>query len=116
MDPFRVTLGNVADGVAEEYFTAALKQVLENIRDPNTDHKAKQKIVLTVTMVSDEDRVIGAVQVACATKLAGVKPHAAMIHIGTHHWELVAVSAAKQSDMFKEPVGKPTLAERAAAS
>lgn len=103
-----MTLGSLADGACEELFQAALKRVLENIDDPNTHHKAKRQIRLSVTFEADEERKTTRVNVSCDTKLAGVRPASAVLFVGRRNGQLLAVEAYKQEALFPEdkPAGK----------
>lgn len=109
IDPKNVTLSNLADGVAEELFQAAMRRVLENLDDPNTDAKPVRRITLTLTFKTDEERRSAALDVACATKLAPMKPHGTHVFIGRHAGSLMAVEALRQEEMFPEPASKPTV-------
>lgn len=102
-----LTLAGLADGTAAELWQAALTRVLENIEDPNTDHKAKRTIALTFTFTADEERRVGQVEIACATKLAGVKGLRVPVYFGRHHGVLAAVEAPQQKDLFTQPAGGP---------
>lgn len=107
--PQVITLASIADGAALELFQSALTRVLENIQDPNTDHKAKRSITLTTTFSSDdEDRKIGDVQIKVATKLAGMKGARTVAFYGRHQGQLVAVEHnPKQEELFPKPAGRP---------
>lgn len=102
-----VTLYSLADGAAAELFQAALTRVLENIQDPNTDHKAKRAIDLKFEFDCNEDRQVGAVGIKCSTKLGGVKGVTAIVFYGRQSGELVALEQPRQQSMFPEPAGKP---------
>lgn len=78
-----INLEEFADGALAEKMNGALKEVLENIADPNTDFKLKRKLNLEMTFVSGEDRELAEVSVVAKTKLAPNKPIATKIVIGT---------------------------------
>ncbi|MGG7077361.1 replication terminator protein [Clostridium sardiniense] len=78
-----INLEKFADGALAEKMNGALKEVLENIADPNTDFKLKRKLNLEMTFVSGEDRELAEVSVVAKTKLAPNKPIATKIVIGT---------------------------------
>ncbi|CAM3000044.1 replication terminator protein [Hathewaya histolytica] len=78
-----INLESFADGALAEKMNAALKEVLENIADPNTDYKLKRKLTLELTFASGEDRELAEVNILAKTKLAPNKPIATKIIIGT---------------------------------
>lgn len=56
MSHFIVDLNKFADGGLAERLNYELKKILENIADPNTDHKKKRKIQVNITLTSNEKR------------------------------------------------------------
>lgn len=78
-----INLEKFAEGALAEKMNGALKKVLENIQDPNTDFKLKRKLTLEMTFVSGEDRELAEVSMIAKTKLAPNKPIATKIVIGT---------------------------------
>lgn len=107
-----VTLETLADGVAGELFGQAMQRVLENVDDPNTDWKAKRTITLTFTVRADgERRQVAKVGVACATRLAGVKPMDTTVFIGRNKGVLVAREAFPNGELFPTPAARPELVE-----
>ncbi|MCR6516302.1 MAG: replication terminator protein [Clostridium chrysemydis] len=78
-----INLETFADGALAEKMDFALKEVLGNISDPNTDYKKKRKLTLELTFVSGEDRELAEVSISAKTKLAPNKPIATKIVIGT---------------------------------
>jgi hypothetical protein len=105
-DVKRLRLSDMHEGAAEELFQDALVRVLENIGDPNTDYRAKRVITLTFTFTLDESRKLGAVVVATATKLAGVKGVVVPVYVGQHEGEIMVVEAPSQREMFPSPKGR----------
>lgn len=69
-----VSLASVAGGAIEEKFDYALRDVLANIADLNTDPKKKRKITLTMTVSGNEQRTLGEVSFQIKTSLAPAKP------------------------------------------
>ncbi len=69
-----VTLINLGNGVAVEWFDAELKKVMENIRDVNTDGRKARRITLTVDFLPLPDRTGMTSSVAVASRLASVPP------------------------------------------
>ncbi len=104
-EPKLLTLSNIHHGAALEMFEGALDQVLENIKDPNTDHKAKRGIKLEFSFVTNEERNVSDVVVQCKTALAGMKGVQSFVHIGRHAGKTVAVEQPTQEEMF--PTSKP---------
>lgn len=105
--PQVVTLMTLADGAALELFQKALKTVLENIDDPNTDAEAKRAIRLEFNFSPDDERRVGSVEVKCSTKLAGIRGAHTLIYMGRHQGELVAVEHnPKQVELFPAPGGE----------
>lgn len=78
-----INLEKFAGGALAEKMNGALKEVLENIQDPNTDFKLKRKLTLEMTFVSGEDRELAEVSMIAKTKLAPNKPIATKLVIGT---------------------------------
>ncbi len=78
-----INLEKFAEGALAEKMNGALKEVLENIQDPNTDFKLKRKLTLEMTFVSGEDRELAEVSMIAKTKLAPNKPIATKLVIGT---------------------------------
>ncbi|OSB17459.1 replication terminator protein, partial [Clostridium botulinum] len=78
-----INLETFADGALAEKVNMALKEVLENIADPNTDYKTKRKLTVDMTFASGEDRELTEVSIVAKPKLAPTKPLAAKIVIGT---------------------------------
>lgn len=78
-----INLETFADGALAEKVNIALKEVLGNITDPNTDWKLKRKLTIDMTFASGEDRELTEVSIVAKPKLAPTKPLAAKIVIGT---------------------------------
>lgn len=78
-----ISLDNFADGALAEKFNLALVEVLNNIRDMNTDFKPKRKVTLELTIVPSEDRELAEVIINTKTKLAPAKAVPAILIIDT---------------------------------
>lgn len=78
-----INLEQFADGALAEKVNMALREVLTNITDPNTDWKAKRKLTIDMTLATGEDRELTEVSIIAKTKLAPSKALAAKIVIGT---------------------------------
>lgn len=66
----QLNLAGLGGGVAEEKFQEELDRVVKNIVDPNTDWKAKRKVVIELTFRANRDRDIVEVDIASIAKLA----------------------------------------------
>ena len=108
-----LSLAALAGGAVEEVWQAALARVLENIEDPNTDHRVKRGISLHFAFGADEDRHLGSVVVTASTKLAGVKGLKVPVYFGRHEGHLTAVEAPRQDELFPSPHGRPRPVEAA---
>ncbi|MEG3041572.1 MAG: replication terminator protein [Clostridium sp.] len=65
-----INLETFANGALAERMDQALKEVLENIADKNTDSNPKRKLTLEMIFASDEERELTEVTIAAKTKLA----------------------------------------------
>lgn len=81
MSDMVINLDTFASGALAERANQAILKVLENIKDPNTDHKIKRKVTLELTFVSDEAREMTQVSVVAKTKTAPQSPVASIILI-----------------------------------
>lgn len=98
-----VTLDTIGGGALGELFGAELARVLANIADPNTDEKAKRTISITVSFKPNGQRDSAAVELTCASKLAGIQKVATQVFMGRQNGRLVAVeNDPKQSGLFDE--------------
>lgn len=68
-----IKIGTLAGGAVEERFNQALKKVLANVQDPNTDHKKKRTITVKVTIASNEERSLCGVDFEVKETLAPAK-------------------------------------------
>lgn len=105
-----ITLSSLAGGACEELFQAGMKEVLSNIRDPNTDAEAKRRVVVAITFSPDKDREVGQVEITCSTKMAGRNSATTRVFVGHRPGQgLVAVEYnPTQRDLFPDE-GKPKL-------
>lgn len=76
-----IDLEKFAGGALAEKFNIALKEVLENIADPNTAPKAKRKLTIELTFTPDEERELSLVDIVVKTKLEPQKGVATKILI-----------------------------------
>ena len=77
----KISLDKFAGGAFSERANSAIQQVLENIKDPNTDHKIKRKVILELTFITGESREMTDVNVVAKTKLAPQRPISSIILI-----------------------------------
>ncbi len=77
-----IDLNEFACGAMAEQVNIELAKVLKNIADPNTDYKAKRKLVITLTFTTDESRDMTVVDVKTQSKLAPQKALNTKILIG----------------------------------
>ena len=78
-----INLESLADGAVSENVNIALKEVLANIADPNTEWKTKRKLTVDITFVAQEDRELALLDIQTKTKLAPPKSVGTKIIIGT---------------------------------
>lgn len=76
-----INLEKFAGGALSEKFNLALREVLENIADPNTKAETKRKLTVELTFVPSEDRELSIVGIDTKTKLAATKSVATKILI-----------------------------------
>lgn len=78
-----INLETLADGALAEKVNIALKEVLGNIADPNTEWKTKRKLTVDITFQAQEDRELALLDIQTKTKLAPPKSVGTRIVIGT---------------------------------
>ena len=77
-----LSLDNLNDGAASEYFAALMEKVKENILDPNTSWKSKRELTLKVTFKPNEERDRATVAIVPSCKLAPIVGHEGRIALG----------------------------------
>ena len=70
----RSSLLQMAKGAIQERVDYEVSRVVDNILDMNTEAKVKRKVVLTITMVPDEDRQVVKIEASAKSTLAPVTP------------------------------------------
>ena len=65
-----LNLETLANGGFTERVNQAMKEVMENIADPNTPWKTKRKVTIEMTFEAKEDRDITNIDIVAKTKLA----------------------------------------------
>jgi hypothetical protein len=112
MDHPQVTLATIAKGAAEQLFEKAQREVLDNIRDANTDAEQKRTITLTIEYHPDERREGADVIVKIASKLASIIPSSTRIYIGGRPRERYAVEHdPKQMGLDIAPPGPVAISD-----
>jgi hypothetical protein len=102
--PRPVTLANLAGGDAEKQFQRCLRQVHDNVNDPNTKPEAARKITLTLTFRPGSEREMSFVQVDSKVGLAANQPKVAQVFFGTEHGEpVVTNNDLNQGDLLDGP-------------
>ena len=86
----RSSLLQMAKGAIQERVDYEVTRVVDNLLDMNTEAKAKRKVVLTITMVADDDRRVVKVEASAKSTLAPVTP------IGTS----LVITADKNGEMM----------------
>ena len=78
-----INLERLADGAFAEKVKMGIAEVLQNIKDPNTDWKKKRKLTVELTFSSREDRELSAVEILTKPKLEPAKPIGTTFIMGT---------------------------------
>jgi hypothetical protein len=76
-----ISLDSLAGGALQEQIQDALKVVLENIKDPNTNYKTKRKLTINLTFASDDKRELAEVAMEVKPTLAAALPSTTRIII-----------------------------------
>lgn len=75
-------LEEFANGAFTEQVNRALKEVTENIQDPNTDATAARKVTVTITLKANEQRNFVATGVVTKTTLAPALGAVTVLNMG----------------------------------
>lgn len=81
----KLSISKIGFGTVVELFDAELQKVLDNCIDINTTAKTKRKIILTMTIMPDEDREVCAVEAGVELKLAARQPYPTQFLLGRDH-------------------------------
>lgn len=93
----KFNLETLAGGGFTERVNQALKEVAENILDPNTDYKFKRKVTIDLTFVTKEDRDLTEVDIVAKTKLAPrTSVHTKIVLDKDFNGEVIAAEYKKQ--------------------
>lgn len=79
----QIELKEIAGGALQEKAQKALKDVFENMQDPNTPWKNKREVVIKMKFTQNEDRDDATCEISVEKKLAQPKPVATKFAIGT---------------------------------
>lgn len=90
-----ITLFDLMDGAVKERAGLVLKQVLENIRDLNTDPCKARTLTVKFTFAADDQREDIQVKTTIDKKLVPIKDVTTKIILGSQNGELVAVEQPK---------------------
>jgi hypothetical protein len=96
-----VRLSEIKEGAVEEMYQRALKQVLENVEDPNTDAKTERTILIKLKLKPTPDRSILMVDVQVNSKIAASNPVQTSFLVKTERGRLFAHEPI-QEQMFKD--------------
>lgn len=97
------TLFSIGGGVANEKFVAEFEKILANIRDPNTEAKAKRRITLDFVFHPSEDRSQVLVAITGDSRLSASKPSGDVIYVGRQDGQLVGKVMQPKFDPSQDP-------------
>lgn len=80
--PSPMSFDNLAGGALAERFEHVLKQVMQNMYDPNTKATTIRKIALTISFKADEEREIVDISHDVSAKLAPLKSYPTKGYLG----------------------------------
>lgn len=104
-----LNVDNLANGAVYELLSRALKQVADNILDPNTSSEAKRKIKIEIVASPFPDRSGAVYTVAVTNSLAGTKPAEGTFYLVRRGAETLVVSRNhKQMEMELQAAPTPT--------
>lgn len=103
----KLSLSNIAGGVAEELFERELAEVAKNIDDINTSADASRSITMTITFKPDLDRREIKTIIESKSKLAPVRAASVTTFCGKVDGHSVMLGRdPDQLDMFSEEVAQ----------
>lgn len=65
-----IDLNDFAEGALREKFNQEFSRVLDNIKDLNTNHSTKRKLIVELTFQTDEARELSVITILTKVKLA----------------------------------------------
>lgn len=92
-----ISLEQLAGGALQEKFNTAVRQVLENMQDPNTSFKNKRAVTVKLAFIQNEARTETTVEMSVDTRLAPVMPVRTEMAIGKD---------LKTGELYAEEYGK----------
>lgn len=117
-----IDFSSIAKGALDEKLNAALKDVIENLLDPNTDHKAKRKITIDMKFQTDDTRELAGIEVSTKVSLAPSMPVATKMLIGrdfntgqivAREWDNQVQGQIEVNDVIEKTDGKKIVDLRA---
>lgn len=78
----KLDLNKFAGGVLLEKFNGALKEVVQNLQDPNTSFKNKRGITISIGFTQNEQRDDAKITVSVTTKTSPVLPIETALYMG----------------------------------
>lgn len=70
---FEYSLDEFAGGALREQFNLAMREVMDNIANPNTSHKVKRGLGIAFQFITDDNRELVQVEFTVTPKLAAAK-------------------------------------------
>lgn len=95
-----VGLENIGNGAAVEMFNNELKNLVENVIDPNTEHKKTRKITLEVCVKVSEDRKTVMGEIRVKKQLAGKKTFPVVAFIGEENGEPIMIESKYSEELL----------------
>ena len=78
----KLDLNKFAGGVLQEKFDRALREVIQNMQDPNTSFKNKRGITISIGITQNEQRDDAKITVSVTTKTSPVLPIETALYMG----------------------------------
>lgn len=79
-----IDLNALADGAFAEKLNKAIKEVAQNIQDPNTEPTTKRQITVNIKFAPNKNRHMVGVQISTVTKLAATEAIGTVMLMGTN--------------------------------
>lgn len=96
----KITLSSLSGGILEEKFEDAMKQVVSNIIDPNTEAKSVREINIKIKIKPNENREVVIYDASCTTKLTPNKPYQNVLFVGSEEKNIgLFESDSRQEEM-----------------
>lgn len=109
----QATIATLANGTLDERFQVAMRDLIANVQDLNTNPKAKRTIKMTVEVRPSTDRDSAQVLIGVETKLAPMLPQETVLHFvrspKTGKFEALA-SGYNQDHLFDTAAASRSLA------